>query len=148
TRARSVSFQFGPRAAKLYHVLAGEKAAIGCGDPTVADDGSVWFFGSTDGTRLEGRAGYWWARRTLPRKRGTIRIARAKPTDVCFIATKERRRDDFCLPLNDDNLCLRLVVTRSDKGRAGLDARERALEVAVGFETPLDELHKLFGASS
>ena len=97
-RADKSTLRFGPRAAKLYRGLAGQKATVGCGDPSVKDDGSSRSTGGTGRVTLDGRAGYWWSERGLPRKRGTVAIPVGSAADVCFIATAARKSDDLCVP--------------------------------------------------
>jgi hypothetical protein len=147
---RTAVLRFSPKAAKLYRGLAGARATVGCGDPTIKDDGSTRLTGSLRGPTLTGRAGYSWTERTLPRRRARINVPVAGAADVCFIATKERRSDDLCLPLEPDSTprCVRLIVALTDKGRAGLDAKARALELDLVFGVPLAEIQKEFGVDS
>ena len=140
--------RFGSKAAKLYRGLAGARAAVGCGDPSIKDDGTRSSLVDSGGRTIHGRAGYWWTERSLPRRRG--RVAIRNSSDVCFIATKERKADALCLPLELDgsNWCVRVLVALTDKGRLGLDARARALELDLVFGASVAEIQKEFGAAS
>jgi hypothetical protein len=148
--AQTAFVRFGSKAARLYRDLAGAKAIVGCGDPTVKDDGSRSILGDSSGRTLYGAAGYLWAERSLPRQRGRVAVPTGAAADVCFIATKEQRSDDLCLSLEHDadTWCVRVIVALTDKGRAGLDARSRALELDLVFGVPLAEIQKEFGADA
>lgn len=70
----------------------------------------------------------------------------AQPSDVCFIAVKDPRDDD-CIPIAaGDDLCVKVVVTRTEQGVADLDERLRALELDTFFDAPLPDLRQEFGA--
>lgn len=149
--ARSVRITFGPKAAKLYRVLAGQNARMGCGDPSVRGQGS--FEGSVE-SDVESRqrsftrsGGLWWTDRKLPRRRGAVSFPRGGSADLCFVVTDERRSDDGCMPFLSED-CVRLIVALNDAGRASLDAFARAIELDLAFSTPLDELRENAGADA
>jgi hypothetical protein len=143
-----VVFRFGPKAAKVYRGLAGQKATVGCGHP-VKDDGSSFSGGSVGttgrGETFSGRAGMAWTDIRLPRNRGSVRVALPGTADVCFVSVKDDDRGE-CIPATaEDGGCVTVVVARTEQGRTDVDERLRALELDAFFDQPFAELQEDLG---
>jgi hypothetical protein len=137
--------RFGPKAATLHRALAGKNAAVGCGDPLVKQTAEMSLESGPQGAAFVGRNGFSWTERTLPRRRGRIKLAITG--DVCFIATKERGSEE-CMPLGDGDRCVRALVAMSDLGRAKLDEFARTIELDLVFEGPIEEIREQAGANA
>lgn len=140
-----IVFRFAPKAASVYRRLGGKKAVVGCGHPV--KDGGMWgVHAGTDGSSYSSHAGMAWTDVRLARKRGRVSVRLPNPSDVCFIAVKDPHSDD-CIPTAaGDEFCVKVVVTRTERGIADLDERLRALELDASFDAPLAELQEEFGA--
>jgi hypothetical protein len=161
----TVQVTFGPKAAKLYKTFAGHKVSLGCGrhnepetpdaDGTIRSGGGSSFDPNTGRMVMDG-SGYLWTEKRFPRRRGRVDFGFAgDPYDVCFVATKVGRNDDECLPLVrespigiGENLCVRMIATLTDAGRAMIDERSRLIELELvedAGDTSLAEFQHYFG---
>jgi len=141
TKTGEVQLRFGPKAAKLYKTIAGKHADVGCG----GEDGH---FGSNPDDKL-------------PKRRGTLRMwTGGADLDFCAISTRKTKADARCLPPDSrSNLCVRVIVTLTDAGRAYFDAKARTFELgvvmsvwmfsgsdlAIPGKTPLEQGQRAFG---
>jgi len=119
-RAGGDSLRFGPKAAKLYKTIAGKRAYVGCAEVS-SDDGRF------DRDGFMAHPSY-----RIPKRRGVVLMWTSG--DYCAIATKRGKADGPCLSVSDEkDVCVRVIVATSDKGRAFLDQRSRSIELSVAM---------------
>jgi hypothetical protein len=136
---RSPVLRFGPQAAKLYRPFAGRKVSVGCGRTVETDDnGSVVTIDvNHDLTTLEG-GGYAGTEMRLPRNGARVVLPfDGEPYDLCYLATPERRTDEYCLKTTTAPVeapCVRVLVALTDAGRARVGDPTRRLTRAFGAD--------------